>query len=422
MSKISELYSALRFEGIKSAAWRVLRYGADRFNPFRASPAASVFANDVLSVDWTVSRDFNSGKIPKPQGGYNIAWLISPPGRTSGGHQNAFRFMDFLEKKGHKLTIYFYSTSKYPAVSIKEIQNMFSQSNAYPNLKAQYKIYSPDTGISGEIDAIFSSDWQTAYAAFRYEGNAKRFYFAQDFEPAFYPWGSDYVLAENTYKFGFHGFTAGQWLSKKLTNDYHMSSDFYDYAVDKSHYRLTNFEPRNEVLFYARPPTPRRATEFGLLVLAELKKIRPDITVNIVGWDMSGFDVPFDYVNHKALDISELNEIYNKCAAGLVLSLTNMSLLPMEIMSCGVVPVVNDAPNTREVLHNPHIEFVPMSPPALVQKIISIVDRKDAVDYAKVIAKSVIDTNWSDPGEQFIEKFDLAMKYPIIPQRPKGTS
>jgi hypothetical protein len=30
-----------------------------------------------------------------------------------------------------------------------------------------------------------------------------------DFEPWFYPMGTDYVLAENTYRFNFYGFTAG---------------------------------------------------------------------------------------------------------------------------------------------------------------------------------------------------------------------
>ncbi|MEJ1230367.1 MAG: hypothetical protein WDM88_06685 [Galbitalea sp.] len=68
---------------------------------------------------------------------------------------------------------------------------------------------------------------------------------------------------------------------------------------------------------------------------------------------MSSYDVPFPYVNHSAVDISQLNAIYNRCAAGLILSLTNMSLLPMEVMGSGVVPVVNDAENTRGVFDSP---------------------------------------------------------------------
>lgn len=413
MANASRAWRTAKSEGLKSTIWRSARYFADRYNPFRAPAASSVFTQDVIAVDWTKPVDFNSSSLVAPASGYKIAWVISPPGRTSGGHQNAFRFMSFLEQAGHDLTIYLYSPHKLPVVSIEEVTQMLKETSAYPDMSAEFRVYSPEEGIQGDFDAVFAADWQTAYAVHRHEGHAKRFYFAQDFEPAFYPWGSDFVLAENTYKLGFHGISAGRWLAKKLISDYGMSCDFYDYAVDKDHYRHVNSQPRNEVLFYARPPTPRRATEFGLLVLTELKRLRPDVVVNIVGWDMSGFEIPFEYVNHKALDISQLNEIYNRSAAGLVLSLTNMSLLPMEIMSSGVVPVVNDSPNTRGVFDSEYIEFVPMSPRAMAEKMIEIIDRPDAVEHSKVIARSVLETNWTDPGSDFIQKFEKAMTEPI---------
>lgn len=413
MNFIRQTWQAARTEGVKSAAWRSMRYVADRYNPFRSDPASSVFHEDVLAVDWTKPAHFNKGSIPMPADGYRVAWLISPPGRSSGGHQNAFRFMDFLEKAGHQLTVYLYSPAEYPKVSVEAVRDMMRETSAYPDLAAEFRVYSPETGVEGDFDALFASDWETAYAVRRYEGKAKRFYFTQDFEPAFYPWGSDFVLAENTYKMGLHGVSAGRWLARKLTADYGMSADFYDYAVDKAHYRFTNKKIRTEVLFYARPPTPRRATEFGLIVLAELKRLRPDVVVNMVGWDMSAYDVPFDYVNHRALDIAQLNEIYNRCAAGLILSLTNMSLLPMEVMSSGVVPVVNDADNTRGVFESPYIEFVPMSPRAMAEKMIEIIDNPDQAKHADKIARSVRETNWADPGEQFNTGFMTAMQKPI---------
>lgn len=415
MGFFSQTMTALKNEGPKSAVWRSVRYVADRANPFRRVPGSSVFVQDVLDADWTKPTIFNSGSIARPNEGYRVAWLISPPGRTSGGHQNAFRFMEFLEKDGNQLTVYLYQTAKNPAVSVSGIKEMLDKTSAYPSLNAEFRVYSPETGIDGDYDAVFASDWETAYAVHNFEGKAKRFYFTQDFEPAFYPWGSDFVLAENTYRLGLHGISAGRWLARKLQDDYGMTGDAYDYAVDKAHYRFINEQPRNEVLFYARPSTPRRATEFGLMALTELKRLRPDITVNMVGWDMSAFNIPFDYLNHRALDISQLNEIYNRCAAGLILSLTNMSLLPMEVMSSGVVPVVNDADNTRGVFDSKYIEFVPMSPRAMAEKMIAIVNRPDAIAHSKEIAKSVLDTNWTDPGQQFIDVFTRAMTKPISP-------
>lgn len=416
MNFATQTFRSVKNEGVKSTTWRIFRYAATRLNPFRKGPGSTVFLKDVLDVDWTVPVDFNSGIIVRPDDGYSVAWLISPPSRTSGGHQNAFRFMEFVESAGNKLTIYLYQTAKQPKISIEGIRQMMNVTSAYPDLKAEFKIYDPAIGIRGNYHAVFASDWETAYAVHRYSGNAKRFYFTQDFEPAFFPWGSDYVLAENSYRLGFHAISAGKWLAEKLKTEYGMTADYYDYAVDRSHYKLTNNSERKEVLFYARPPTPRRATEFGLIVLAELKRLRPDITVNMVGWDMSAYDVPFEYVNHKALDIAQLNEIYNRCAAGLVLSLTNMSLLPMEIMSSGVVPVVNDAENTRGVFDNKNIEFVPMSPRAMANKLIQIVENPAAASHAQEISKSVQEMDWKDPGKIFINQFNKAMISPLIPQ------
>ena len=410
MSAASRAFSTLKAEGLRSTAWRTAKYLSNRFSPFVVAPLSTVYADDVIAVDWTAPRHFNAVPMEGRDGKYRIAWVISPPSPTSGGHQNAFRFMSFLEEAGHDLTVYLYSPGKYPVVNVEEIRAMMRGMRGYPNLAGDMKLYDPGTGLAAGFDAIFASDWEATYAAYRYEGNAKRFYFAQDFEPFFFAKGSDYVLAENSYRLGFHGIAAGQWLGDKLRSEYGMSCDAFDFAVDTSRYSYSNSNRRNEVVFYARPPTPRRATEFGLLALSELNRLRPDITINIVGWDMSGYGVPFPHLNHKAVDVAQLDRIYNRCAAGLVLSLTNMSLMPMEIMASGVVPVVNDAPNTRGVFDSPFIEYVPMSPKAIAERLISIVDRPDAVEYGAAMARAVESTDWSVSAASFIGDFEKAMR------------
>ncbi|MES2092871.1 MAG: glycosyltransferase family 1 protein [Actinomycetota bacterium] len=410
MNALGRALSTIKTEGLKSTAWRSAKYLTNRFGPFVVTPLSSVYRDDVVAVDWTKPKNFNGASVAGADGKYRVAWVITPPSRTSGGHQNAFRFMSFLEDAGHELTVYLYSPGKYPAVNLDEIRSMMHGMSGFPDLAGEMKLYDPTQGFDSGFDAIVASDWEATYAAYRYEGAAKRFYFAQDFEPFFFAQGSDYVLAENSYRLGFHGIAAGQWLGEKLRTEFGMSCDAYDFAVDTSRYTYANASRRTEVVFYARPPTPRRATEFGLLALSEVSRLRPDITINLVGWDMSGYDVPFPHLNHKAVDIARLDEIYNRCAAGLVLSLTNMSLLPMELMSSGVVPVVNDAPNTRGVFDSPYVEYVPMSPKAIAERIIDIVDRPDAVAHAAHISRSVGDTDWSDPASQFIGSFEKAMR------------
>ena len=146
----------------------------------------------------------------------------------------------------------------------------------------------------------------------------------------------------------------------------------------------------------------------------------PEITINMVGWDISPYWVPFPYVNHTALDISQLNEVYNRCAAGLILSLTNMSLLPMEVMSSGVVPVVNDGPNTREIFDSEYMDHQPLSPGAMARRLIEIVDDPKQAEHAAAMAASVAAINWVDPGDTFIAAFERAMGTSHTPEDAIG--
>jgi hypothetical protein len=374
----------------------------------RLSPKMLVRNEDAARVDWTTRPPQLEDQITVREGPVDIAWVMSPPGRESGGHQNLFRFIDFAEKAGHRCTIYLYS-SMVDQVSIPDVRSMLEKSAAYPNLAADIRMYEADSGVHDSAQALFATGWETAYPVFLDKSRAKRFYFVQDFEPSFYPVGTEYVLAENTYRFGFHGITAGGWLAHKLHSEYGMSTDLFDFAVDKTHYHVTNTNRRNEIFFYARPVTARRAFEFGLLALTDFAAMKPDVTINLAGWNVSNWDIPFKYNNLASLDISKLNDVYNRCAAGLVLSLTNMSLLPLELMASGVTPVVNDAPNNRLVSDNPFIEYVPASPLAIARTMAEVIDRPDAVERSISMSKSLANVNWQDSGTQFVEAFERVM-------------
>jgi O-antigen biosynthesis protein len=249
---------------------------------------------------------------------------------------------------------------------------------------------------------IFCTSWETAYPAFNSTLEAKRFYFVQDFEPYFYPVGSLSVLAENTYKFGFYGVTAGGWLAQKLRTDYGMATDSFNFGNDSNLYSLTNQGPRQEIFCYVRPYTERRGFELAVMALDLFHKQHPDFIINLAGWDVSDYDIPFPYNNLKTLELKELNALYNRCAAGLVISLTNMSLLPLELLGSGVIPVVNDGDNNRLVSDNPYIAYSANDPRSLASALSAIVSRPDAAAHAKAAADSVQSTTWQQSGETFV--------------------
>ena len=59
-----------------------------------------------------------------------------------------------------------------------------------------------------------------------------------------------------------------------------------------------------------------------------------DIAVIFAGGDVSKFKIDFHHLNAGALSINELPDLYSQCDLALVLSGTNLSLLPMEIAAC----------------------------------------------------------------------------------------
>ena len=72
---------------------------------------------------------------------------------------------------------------------------------------------------------------------------------------------------------GFRGITAGDWLKDVMRNDYGMTADSFLFSYDDKIYKpkeKTDDKPR--VFFYARPVTPRRDFELGMLAINELWK------------------------------------------------------------------------------------------------------------------------------------------------------
>jgi hypothetical protein len=131
---------------------------------------------------------------------------------------------------------------------------------------------------------------------------------------------------------------------------------------------------------------------------------------------MSKAGIEFPFVNLGTLDVAQLPELYNRCAVALLLSLTSVSLLPLEVLACGVVPVVNDADNTRISLdNNPGIDFVVTSPSLMADHIIAALDRPDDIEHSRELAASMAGGSWAGPGKKVVEIFDS-----VIGRTPQG--
>lgn len=296
----------------------------------------------------------DSASVPPPGplrasgGQITIGWVMVPPARGSGGHTTMFRMIQGIEAAGHACVILLYDRYGGRLAKRREVIRA-----AWPEIRAEVR--DVGDGVVG-LDALVASSWQTAHVVARHAANVPiRFYLVQDFEPDFYPKGAEYEFAEDTYRFGFYGISAGRWLAEKLRTDYGMTCESFDFGADTRVYQFDPSAPRNGVIFYAKPGVPRRGYRLGMETLARFHDQQPDVPIHLFGDHVT--QLPFPAVVHGRITPAEINKLYNTCRVGLGLSFTNVSLVPWEMLASGVVPVVNDAPHNRAVLTSSDVRW-----------------------------------------------------------------
>jgi glycosyltransferase involved in cell wall biosynthesis len=356
--------------------------------------------NDVIAANYLHPPKTAVHKPHKPP--FVCNWVIPPVGSISGGHAVLFRIIEFLESQGHTCRIYFYDGLKQTSFAqIKK--NMAMHASVKAELFYNQAEMKP-------ADALFATGWATAYPVFNYTGSAKKFYLLQDYEPLFEPAGSYHAMADNTYKFGLHGISTSPWVADKLSREYGMKCDVMDLGINTEQYYLSNDGPRKKIVFYARPVTPRRGFELGTLGLKLFHERHPEYEINFIGWDTDRYDIPFPYVNNGIINTKQLNELYNQSLAALALSFTSMSLLPIELMASGCIPVVNDAHHTRMVGYAKQVAYADPNPQAIADKLHELVSATDATEQARRTAAYATEFAWGatfDKIQRILER-DLA--------------
>lgn len=364
--------------------------------------------SDIFKYDELIAPQFGANEETLGLNKKTINWFIPPVGKGSGGHLNIFRFIRNLEKLGYqnRIVIVNEPQPKSAEVAKKNIEKWF-----FP-IKAE--VFINDGSKIPPAFFAMATEWRTAYFVKRYMGCVQKCYFVQDFEPYFYPTGTDYIFAENTYRFGFYGFTAGSWLAAKLKQDYGMSTTSLGFSYDRELYTLDrsilNVDKKassQKVFFYARPPTSRRGFEMGMLVLREVKKRLPGISIILAGWDMVGYKIPFDYDNAGLVKLDHLAELYKQCDVALVLSFSNVSLLPLELMACGVPVVSNKAPYTEWLLNEEVSVLAEPDVESLTQAILSVLNDASLSSRLKINGLNFCnDTSWELEAEKLAKGLD----------------
>jgi glycosyltransferase involved in cell wall biosynthesis len=321
-----------------------------------------------------------------------IVWLIPDFGIGSGGHTTIFRTIKWLEQFGHNSKIYICGKTHHQTKTKakKIIKKYFFDINADLEILSQPSLYEEDS------DIIVSTSYETCYYSRAITSDASRFYFVQDYEPDFAPLGSYYFLAKQTYNFGFRCITAGKWLAGKIESVGGEVSCYFELAVDKSIFFPRVIPPKDKkspprIVVYARSGTPRRLTEISIFALNILAKRNLRFSVSFFGETSLPIYANFQHEILGILDSKSLSKLYCSSDLGCVFSGTNYSLVPLEMMACGLPLIEFDGKNTRETYPENSVFFSKPDPlelanvieTALSNKDLSMMVRKNALDFVK---------------------------------------
>jgi glycosyltransferase involved in cell wall biosynthesis len=269
---------------------------------------------------------------PKPRAPMPRLVLLLPdisPG--SGGHRKALTWCHHYVRIGGQVTVLFMSSRS--DAELREIVERYFFADC-----GDIRAYD---GMEPQADVAVATSWPTAYAIARWTNVPRRCYFVQDFEPMFSPMSTDYVLAYHSYRLGLQPVVFGDWNSRMLKKEFGVTTRGIRFPVDREVYSPVAGVPReNIILFYARPSQPRRLYELGYHALRQLRAFLPDYRFVFFGEEIPGLAVDgFECVG-KQTDLAELAKLYSKARIGLAFSSTNPSLIPYEMLSCGL-PVVD---------------------------------------------------------------------------------
>jgi glycosyltransferase involved in cell wall biosynthesis len=328
-----------------------------------------------------------------------LNWIFPEPIPGSGGHMDIIRMMNLLTDLGHQVNAYVVPRQRLWNKSDLEIRD-FIRSH-FNDLDGG--VFKWNGGSMHESDAVVATHWTTAYMIDEVDNASKKFYFVQDWEPFFFPMGTQYLRAEQTYKMGLSCITLGAWLTRRLREWYEADADYFDLAVDHSIYHPRTVEkPKNpRICFYARPSTPRRLFPIGIKALSLINHHRPDVEIVLYGvkdTELHRHQLPFPHTNLGILSEQELAELFSSSDVGIVLSSTNCSLIPPEMMACRCAVVDLNRETVKGVLeHEVNALLSESTPEAIADAVLRLL-----VDDA--LRQRLIETAYQQVQERSWEK------------------
>ena len=266
-----------------------------------------------------------------------ITFVVPGMIKGSGGHNKIISIAKLLASSGYTVLLTFTGpTADYPSPGqIAEDLDLDRH-----NIRVVYSAQVPAT-----TNITIATYWATVYNVEKSQvWCGRRYHLLQDYEPYFFPMSTDYLLAVNAMQKEYEKISYGPWVKRIIADRHNLTAQEMPFYIDKDtyHTRPEISRKHNRVLFFARPDMPRRCFDLGVEALkAYQAKYGFDTEIIFFGsYAVANIGLDLSYVDLTVLSPTELACIYNEATVGLVFSPTNPSMVPFEMMACGL-PVID---------------------------------------------------------------------------------
>lgn len=348
-------------------------------------------------------EDFKKIENLKPVSKNKIAILVWGMLPYSGGHTSILRLGTQLVHHGYEVS--------YVSINNQNIYEM--EKNAEINLPDyKGKIYTKDylNGLCADI--VIATLWESVYYAKKLPGY--KMYFLQDYEPYFYEYNEYFFLAKKTYELGLHMVSLGGWNKWKIEKECNVKGiDVIDFPYENKEYRYkerdffkySNNDEEIIIAVYIKRDGKRMPNLIQLMLKKMVELFEMDgkkIRIKFFGLDKK--DKVLVGENLGKLTQEELQKLYHDASFGMVASMSNISLVPYEMMATGL-PIIEFQEGTFSYFFSDEAAILTdFSYVTLYEKLSYLLKHpKELQRMQQQALEELKSLSWEKSGEQFVK-------------------
>lgn len=367
---------------------------------FRAHVESKRIREELKRYDSSVIENFPPARKKK------VVIVFTRLVRFSGGQTSALRLGTQLAAQGFEVAYAVYKRQSKEEMrfcaksSLSGVEGTFYPANVLNAMIAKQK----------GADIVIATSWDTVSFVKKLPGY--KMYFVQDYEPYFYSFGELSLLAKKTYEQGLHMVSLGAWNKEMIEKNCNVVSplDVIEFPYEKGEYpeKKRNFsEYEKKTTFIFAVNVKYYGKRLPCIIQYIIKELTECFQKDGIILDVRYFGEAKSFHteggrNLGMLTKKELSELYRKADFGMVASMSNISLIPYEMLASGL-PVIEFADGTFPYFFKEKSAILTgLSGKELYMELKRCIQHPNLLEQYMENARQELDgLSWKRTGEQF---------------------